>query len=144
MEIQSLKLIAADADANQLAAELGKNAGDVENLHIACTPEGVVVAGRTTALLFKISFETLWEIRLVDNLAVARLTSLKVAGIPAGRMRGMILKLLRDVVAKQPGVGVFEEEVRVDINEVLKARNFPLRIKLKAITLGAGTITIEV
>src|SRR5438067_9297428 len=102
MEIQSLKVVITDADANQLVTEFAPRDLDVRNLRVHFTPEGVRVTGETPALLFTVSFETLWEITLVEGGVAARLAALKVAGLPAGKLRGVLLKVVRDAVAGRP------------------------------------------
>ena len=94
MELQSLKLVVTEADANQLLSEFAPKDLDIDKPHVQFTPEGIRVTGATRALLFKVSFETLWTVALVEGCVVARLSSLKVAGIAAGKLRGVLLKML--------------------------------------------------
>ena len=144
MELQSLKIVVTDADANQLLAEFAPKDLEARNLCVGFTPGGVRISGDTQALLFTVSFETLWEVALVEGGVLARLSALKVAGVPAGKLRGVLLKVLRDAVAGRPGF-VFEgEAVRVDVNQVLRAHRIPLQVALRAIRLADGTVTVEV
>ena len=143
MELQSLKLIVTDTDANQLLREFAPKDLEIGKPAIHFTAEGVRVTGETTALLFKVSFETLWTVALADGCVVARLNSLKVAGIPAGKLRGVLLKVLRDALPKEPGIRVEDEVVRVDLNEVLRKREVPLLVRLTAVRCVEGSIVIE-
>src|SRR5438874_1883209 len=133
MELQALKLIVTDADVNQLLEEFAPKDLEVKNLRVQFTPDGVRVTGSTKALLFTVSFDTLWELALNGKYVEARLNSLKVAGVPAGKLRGILLKMVRDAVAKHPGITVEGEVVRVDANEGLRARGVPLQITLSVV-----------
>ena len=143
MEIQSLKLIVTEADANLLLAEFAPKDLDVGNLRIRLTPEGVRVTGDTAALLFKVSFETLWDVSVLDEEVSLKLASLKVAGLPAGKLRGVLFKVLRDVVSGKPGIAVEDERVRIDVNEIFHSREVPLSVRLTAIRCEAGLVVIE-
>ena len=144
MEIQSLKLVVTDADAIRLLTQFAPKDLEARNLSVRFTPDGVRITGDTPALLFTVSFETLWEVTLVDGAVVARLSSLKVAGMPAGKLRGVLLKMLRDAVAGRPGI-VFEgETVTVNVNEVLRSHRVPLEVTLSAVRCAEGRLSIEV
>jgi hypothetical protein len=143
MEIQSLKLIVTEADANLLLAEFVPADLEVKNLHVRFTPEGVQVTGETQALLFKVSFSTLWEMAVLDEKVMLRLSSMKVAGIPAGKLRGVLMKVLRDAVAGKPGITVGDERIEVDVNAILQAREVPLRMRLTTIHCDAGVVVVS-
>ena len=143
MELQALKLVVTDADANQLLAEAAANGLEARSLRVHFTTEGVQVTGETSALLFKVSFETLWELTLHDGRVGAKLKSMKVAGVPAGKLRAVLLKVLRDAVAGRPGIAVEDEAVTVDVNTMLSAQRLPLRVGLTAVRCGEGNVVIE-
>jgi hypothetical protein len=143
MEIQALKLVVVDEEANRLLGEYAPKEGDIQNLRVRFTPEGVVVTGDTKALFVKMGFETMWEMSLVEGHVVVRLTSLKVAGLPAGKFRGLLLKMARDAVAGEAGIVVEEDVVRVDVNAVLQARRLPVTLRLTAIQCTMGVLTVE-
>jgi hypothetical protein len=143
MEIQALKLVVTEADANQLLTEFAPKDIEARNLHVCFTPEGVRVTGDTPALMFTVAFEALWEITLVDSRVVARLAALKVAGIPAGKLRGVLLKVLRDAIAGEPGITVDGDMAQVDVNEVLRSHRVPLRVTLTAARCGEGNVVFE-
>ncbi len=144
MEIQALRLVVTEADANQLLTEFAPKDLEARNLHVSFTPEGVRVTGDTPALLFAVSFETLWEIALAGGRVVARLAALKVAGVPAGKLRGVLLKVLRDAVAGKPGITVDGDVAHVDVNEVLRSHKLPLWVALTAVRCAQGSIAIEI
>ena len=143
MDIQALKLVVTEADANQLVSEFAPKDLEIDKLQLRFTPEGVRVSGEMPALMFRVSFETLWELSLDAGRVLARLHTLKVAGIPAGKLRGILLKMVRDAVAKHPGITVENEVVCVDPNAILRAHVLPLTIRLTALTCAAGSVLVE-
>jgi hypothetical protein len=143
MEIQALKVLLTEDEANRLLAEHARKEGEIENLRLRFAPDGVIVAGDTKALFFKVGFETLWTVAVVEERLVVRLASLKVAGLPAGKFRGLLLKMARDAVAGETGVVVEEDTIRVDVNEALRARRIPVTVRLSAIRCSAGALTVE-
>src|SRR6185437_1258504 len=106
MEIHTLKLSVTEEELNALVRELppGKNA--VENLRVRLTPEGIVILGDYPSMFMKMAFETLWVVKGVGSVVEARLASIKVSGLPAKMLRGVLLKTIRDMTAREPGVQV--------------------------------------
>src|ERR671932_113917 len=104
MEILGLKLFVTEAEVNDLAKKHLPDDGAVEDLRIRLTPEGVLVSGEYPALRFKVPFETLWELSVAGPEVRARLAAIKVAGIPAGILKGALLKMARDAVGQEPGL----------------------------------------
>ena len=107
MEIQFLRLHLSDRDLEPLAARLAKQADGIDELAIRLTPEGVVIHGQyPTPFGFKVSFDTLWEVKADGPVIHARLTSLKMAGVTASLLRGALMKMVRDAVEGIPGLSV--------------------------------------
>jgi hypothetical protein len=73
----------------------------------------------------------------------ARLASVKVAGLPATLLRGVLLKVIRDATAQQPGIEVHDDSISVDLAPLLLARNVPVTVHLTAVRPGAGHLLIE-
>jgi hypothetical protein len=143
MEIQSLRLLVREEEINQhLPRALPPDAG-VENLRVRLTPEGVVVQGEYPTFMLRMSFETLWEITAAAGKVQARLASVKVAGLPATLLRGVLMKMIRDATAGQPGVQVQDECVSVDLRKLLAARQIPVEVHLTTVRPGAGHLLIE-
>src|SRR5262249_32761204 len=113
------------------------------NLRVRLTPEGVVVQGDYPAFMVKMAFETRWELSVVDGAVQARLASLKVAGLPAALLRGVLMKVIRDVTAEQPGLAVRDESVIVEVAPLLQAKKIPVTVRLTAVRCGAGEVVIE-
>jgi hypothetical protein len=143
MEIQSLRVLIRDDEINQYLPQVVPPDAPVEKLRVHLTPAGVVVQGEYPALFMKMSFETLWETTVSAGQVQARLANVKVAGLPAGLLRGVLLKVIRDVTAQVPGVTVKDESVFLDVGQALLAKQVPLTVYLTAVRLGEGHIVIE-
>ncbi len=143
MEIHSLQLSITEQELNELLAELPSGKSAVENLHVRLTPEGIAVLGDYPTMLMKMAFETWWQVKGIGSIVEARLAAVKVSGLPAGMLRGVLLKTLRDLLAKEPGVRVAEETIHVDLTEHAAARKVRLRINLTSVRCAAGTLMIE-
>ena len=52
----------------------------------------------------KVPFETLWEMAVVNGLLLARLSAIKVSGVPAGMFRGVLMDVIREAVEREAGV----------------------------------------
>jgi hypothetical protein len=143
MHIQSLRLRVTEADLQTILARYPLDGGSVENLRVGFTPEGVRVAGDYPALMMKVAFETVWEVRAAGPALEVRLAHVKVAGLPAGVLRGVLFRLARDAAAAAPGVRVESETIHVHLEEALQARGVPLRVNVVAVHSGDGWLTVE-
>jgi hypothetical protein len=143
MHIQSLRLRVTEADLKTILSRYPPESGSVENLRVRLTPAGVSVEGVYPALMMKVAFETLWEISAVGPAVAVRLAHVKVAGLPAGVLRGVLLRLVRDATASEPGVRVENETIHVNLEQALHARGVPLRVNFVAVEGGDGWLTIE-
>ncbi len=143
MEIQSLRLSVGEDELNELAQELSKDKSAVENLRVRLTPEGVVVLGDYPAMLMKMAFETLWEVSGMGSIVCVRLAAVKVSGVPAGMLRGVLLKTIRDMLAHETGVRVEDDVIRVDLSQHASLQKLRLRIHLTAVRCNLGNLTIE-
>jgi len=143
MDIESLRLLVTEEELNSLLQEqLPKDTG-VRNLRIGLLPEGVQVNGQYTTMLMPIAFETLWELSVAEGQIQARLMTVKVAGFPATKLRGVLLSALADNLSEQPGVKIQDEVVRLNLNELLEARDVPVRVNPKAIHCARGQLVFE-
>jgi hypothetical protein len=142
MELQSLKLLITDDDLMHLAALHLPKEAPAEDLRVGVTEEGVVVSGSYPLLVLKVTFETVWSLLVVDGQAEARLTSLRVAGLPAGKFKGLVLNMLRDELDHKPGITIVEEGVRLDVDAIARREGIPLRLNLKALRCEPGRITV--
>jgi hypothetical protein len=143
MEIEALRVRVGEKEVNHHLPGVLPPDVPVENLRVQFTPDGVLVQGDYPAFMVKMAFETLWELSVADGAVQARLASVKVAGLPATLLRGVLLKVIRDVTAQQPGLSVREDSLVVEVAEYLRAKNIPVTIRLTAVRCGAGEVVIE-
>jgi hypothetical protein len=142
MELLALKLFVTEDDVNRLLAEhLPRDVG-VENLRVRLTPDGVHVEGDYPTSFLKVAFETVWALAVAGGRLEARLASVKVAGVPATLLRGVLLKALEDA-ARRPGVRVEGESVLVDGEEILKEKGIPLRLNLREVLCSVGSLVLR-
>jgi hypothetical protein len=143
MDIQSLRLRVTDADVKALLARLRPEETPVENLLVRLTPEGVVVQGDYPALMMKVAFETVWEVAADGPAVAVRLAHVKVAGLPAGVLRGVLLRMVRDATVNQPAVLVTDDTLRVHLEELAQAHGAALSVNLTRVRTGDGWLTVE-
>jgi hypothetical protein len=144
MEIQTLKLFITEDEVNELARQVLPDPDPLEDLYVKLTPEGVIVQGVYPAMMLKTSFETLWELSVQGPEVVARLSSVRIAGLPAGLFKGALLRMIRDAVAAQPGVRVQEECVRVQVEELARSNGLPLRVNFSQVRCSIASLVLEV
>jgi hypothetical protein len=143
MDIQTLRLVVREDEINQFLPRVLAADAAVENLRLRVTPEGLVVLGDYPTMMFKMSFETLWEVSAAEGQVQARLASIKVAGLPATLLRGVLLKVIRDATGHQPGIRVVDESVFVDVAQLLQARKVPVSLHLTGLSCGTGQVVLE-
>jgi hypothetical protein len=143
MDIQALKLFVTEDEINDLLARFLPPDLPVQKLGVRLTPEGVVVQGVYPTLLVKMAFETLWEITAAGTEVEARLADVKVAGLPAGKLRGLLVKMIRDAASREAGVCVRNESVRVDVGEALRAKGLPLRVNFTGVRCSLNSLVLE-
>lgn len=143
MHIHALKLSVTEQELNELAAAVPADKSSVQNLRVRLTPEGIVILGDYPMMLMKMAFETLWEVTGAGSIVEARLASVKVAGLPAGMLRTVLMKTLRDLLAQEPGVRVSEEAIHVDLSQHTAVQKLRLNIHLTTVQCSQGNLLIE-
>jgi hypothetical protein len=143
MEIHTLKLSVTEQELNELVAAAPSGKNTVENLRVRLTPEGIVVLGDYPFMFMKVGFETLWEVKGIGSIVEAHLANIKVSGLPAGKLRGVLMKTLRDLLAKDSGVTVTDESIHVDLSKHTALQRLRLRVHLTEVRCTAGTLLIE-
>lgn len=138
-----MKLIISDTEINHLVDRLFPDDIPVEDVKLRTTAESVIVQGRYPALGFSVGFEMFWELTAHDKQLHARLTDLRVAGWPAGKLRGLLLKLIHDAAGGTPGVIVEDDHVRLNLAEVLSSQGAPVRMTAAGVTCRDGGLEIE-
>jgi hypothetical protein len=143
MEIQSLKLFVTDADVAFLAARAMRGQEGIEELQVRLTPDGVLLQGAYPTSFFRVNFETVWQIVAAGPEVHVRLTSVKVAGLPAGMLRGALMKMIRDAVESEAGVRVEEEVVIIHIAEAAKAQGVEMQVFFTSVRMSIGSAVLE-
>jgi hypothetical protein len=143
MHIHALKLSVTEQELNELVTELASGEYPVQNLRVRLTSEGVVVFGEYPTMLMRMAFETLWEVKGIGSIVEARLASVKVSGLPAGMLRAVLLKTLRDLLVSEPGVRVADESIHVDLSKHTAIQKLRLSIHLTEVRCGPGKLVIE-
>jgi hypothetical protein len=143
MEVQALKLLVTEDEVNELIKRHLTDTGSIENLRVRLTPEGVVVQGEYPTFLMKMAFETVWELTAVGPELQARLAALRVKGLPAGLLKGVLMGMIRDTLAGLPGVQVQDDAVCIHAVEAALAHTIPLRVCFTAVRCSIGALVLE-
>jgi len=93
--------------------------------------------------MVKVPFETRWELATVGGAIRLRLATISVVGVPAGLLRGFLLKSLKETTADEPGVRVCEDAVEIDVEAMAKAKKVTLTANLRAVRCGPEGLVIE-
>jgi hypothetical protein len=143
MKIDYLRVLLSEKEINQHLPRLVPADTGVEDLQVRLAPEGVHLLGEYPTALLRVSFETLWEVSARDNHVEAHLAAVKVAGLPATLLRGILLKILGDMIGNEPGVSVENGSVVVDVAAVLQSQRVPVDVYLTRFECLAGELLIE-
>jgi hypothetical protein len=144
MEIQSFKLFVTDDDLAALTAKMLRDHHDsIEELKVRLTPEGVVLQGEYPTTFFKVPFETVWQFRAAGPMVQLSLSSVKVAGLPGGILRGALMKMVRDAVSGEKGIEVRDETISIHVADVARAQGVELRVHFTAVRMSIGSAVLE-
>jgi hypothetical protein len=143
MQIHSLKLSLTEEEINSLVAEFPSRDSAVENVRVRLTSEGIVVLGEYPTMLMKMAFETLWQVKAAGNIVEVRLASIKVSGLPAAMLRGVLMKTIRDMVAHEPGIRVDNETIHIDLSRHTSIQRLRLRINLTGVRCTPEGLVVE-
>jgi hypothetical protein len=143
MEIQSLRMVLAEQDVNQLLNEHLPKEYAIENPRVRISTEGILFSGEYPTVFIKVPFETLWEMSVVNGLLLARLAAIKVSGVPASMFRSVLMDVIQEAVAREAGVHLEDEVIHINIVEAARARKVPLRMQLKTVQHRDGVLVIE-
>lgn len=144
MEIQSLRLVVTDADVSSLAAELIPEQDGLDRLAFRFTPAGLILSGSySTGFGITVEFETLWEVRAAGASVQLHLADIKVGGFPAKLLRGVLLRLIRDVIEGHEGLAMDGETLVAHIPSIARRNGLHLDVYLTRIHLGPTVMIIE-
>jgi hypothetical protein len=143
MEIHSLKLFVTEADVSVVAERLLRERDSIEGLKVRLTPEGVLLQGEYPTSFFKVPFETVWQLSARGPEVQVRLASVKVAGLPAGMLRGALMKMVRDAVETEAGVRVQEETIVIHVPEAVRGQGGELLVHFTGVRMSIGSVVLE-
>jgi hypothetical protein len=143
MEIQALKLLVTEDSVNRLVADHTPKDVPVQKLVVRLTPEGVRVQGEYPTVFMKVAFESLWTLAAAAGQLEVQLADVKVSGFPATMLRGVIFKMLKESVPREPGLSVEGETLRISIEQFLAAKGLPLKANLRGVVCSLGSLVIE-
>jgi hypothetical protein len=143
MEIHALKLVVTEADLNELAKSYLPKDSPVRNLRSRVEDGLVRVSGDYPALFVPIPFETQWEVSVQGMTAVIRLVGLKVVGVPAGMLRGVILAAIGKHAAKEPHVRLEDGTLILDLDGLLRQHGVVLRAGLREVRCRPGQVVLD-
>jgi len=142
MEIQALKLLVTQQDLNELVKKHLPEDQPLENVHIRVAPEGVYVTGEYP-LLFRVGFETLWELETQAGMLLARLTGLKAMGLSATVFKSAVMKAIEEAAQEKDWLAFDEDVVAVDVDRLLAAEGIAMKTNLSAVRCRAEALVIE-
>jgi hypothetical protein len=143
MEIHSLKLFVTDADVATFAARALRDHETIEGLQVRLTPDGVLVEGEYRTSLFNVSFETMWHISASGPHVHVRLGTVKVAGLPAGLLRGALMNMIRDAVASEAGIKVADDSIIIHVPDAARGQGVNFRVHFTAVRMSIGVAVLE-
>jgi len=139
MKIHSLRLQLTEADLAPLLAEIAQRAEEIEQLTLKLRPEGLVLSGQyPTPFGLKVSFETLWHLEPQGPVILARVASLHLSGLNASLFRGLLLGLIAEMVADEPGLTLQDEVLHIDTIVLAKLEGIDLQVNWREILPGEG------
>jgi len=142
MEIQALKLLVTEQDLNELVKKHLPDDQPLENVRIRVAPEGVYVTGEYP-LLFRVGFETLWELDSQGGKLLARLTGLKAMGLPATVFKSAVMKAIEEAVQKEDWLGFEDDTVVVAVDQLLAEQGIQAKTNLSAVRCQTAALLIE-
>jgi hypothetical protein len=141
MEIQALKLLVSEKEINVFAG-MALNGAPVRDVTVRVTTDGVHIRGKYQAWV-SVGFETLWQLSIQAGKIRAQMTDVKVVGMPASMIRGMLTEIVGDVLGGEGGIQTENDILWIDLDQVLAQRGFPARTNLSGVLCAVGMITIE-
>ncbi len=143
MHIRALELHLTGGDLDAILAKAAPAAEGVQDLKAHFSPDGVVVTGKYPTAFLTVGFETTWAVEAAGPEVRVTLAALKVMGVPGGFLRGVLMKMARDVVADEPGLRVEGDAVIARPADMARAHGIDLEVAFTRVTLSASAAVIE-
>lgn len=138
-----MKLSITEIELNRVIAALAPRDAGLDKLNARLTRDGLTVTGEYQMML-AMAFRTEWELKPLGGGVEAHLKNLHVAGFSASKLRGLLLKLLRDAINEPGRVHVEGERVRVDVPAIVEAHKHRIRPEVTMIQCLDGALEVEV
>lgn len=143
MDILALRIRITDADAAEVLRQIPPDELPVEEMAVRFTREGMHVSGSHRVMFMRVAFETVWQFQVNGGGFEAKLETLRLAGIPAGQFRRLLMRLIQEMIERHPGMTMEGDTIRVDPVKVLHARGLAIRVTPKSITCEQGSVTVD-
>jgi hypothetical protein len=139
VEIRSLSLVVSEHDLNYLLSKLFIPPARVQDLRISVIPGGLLVTG-IYQTIFRIHFQSLWQIDVSGGRIAARLSSVKAVGL---RLKFLKTYVLNAISSKTNLLELRDETLLLDVDRVLAVAGAPLRTNLVTVRCHRGQLEIE-
>jgi hypothetical protein len=141
MEIHQLTLAVSEADLTILAQ---KHLGEKHALDkVACVivPEGLQFTGEIS-LFMPVSFETFWELGIIEGFLAARLKKLRALGLPFNTFQSVFLKMVRDLGKKEEWIEYREDTILVNVESLAAKEGVQFKGNFRTIECQNGFLTL--
>jgi hypothetical protein len=142
MEVHSLKLLVTEEDLVQLAIQAAKDQEQLSDVKVRITPLHVSVSG-SYQVMMRVPFETTWQVVIRDGKVAATLAELKVVGLPAGLLKGVLMRMVADEAAREPALAVEGDTIVFDPDRFLAGAGIVGRANLTLIRCELGRLFLE-
>lgn len=142
MEIQALRLRLTDDDVARLLPLVPEDDLPAQEIKVRLTADGVAVEGKYPTLMLAVPFRMVWKLEAAEGKVRARLVELDFYGLPAGPLRGVILALVRDEVARVPGATLQGEAVLFDPAPLLAKLPVPVAVTPTEVRHEEGALVV--
>ena len=151
MEIEALRLTVSDKDLNEMIKSWMPEDVPVSAMKARIKADGISLSGTyhyeaNLPLLGKktlnVDFETLWELGVTKDKIVSTLSDFEAAGLPAGVLKGVLMKTIATGVEEDPTIEVSDESVAVDLDRLLADKGIPIKTRIKALDAKKGSLTV--
>jgi hypothetical protein len=129
----------SDDDLNCLLAKLFTPPPKVRDLRIRVIPDGLLVTG-VYHTIFRIPFQSLWQIYVCGGRVAARLSNVKALGVGLKFLKTYVLNTIS---SKTNLLQLRDEAFLLNADRCLAEAGVPLRTNLVAIRCERGRLVIE-
>jgi hypothetical protein len=139
MEIQSLRLLITEPEANALLARYAHHNENIQDLRVQFLPQGIRIAG-AYKMMISVPFESLWQISVAEGQLKVRPTYLRATGLNVGLLKNYLLGV---IAAKMSCLRLSGDALLLDLDRLLKDWGNSVRTRLNSVDCAEGTLTVE-